>query len=130
MPVPAPVDPVSSRALLLCLHSLLTSNLELHISPMKLLLCAILTASLTDVVVRPLLYTGHSASSDIACSMPRSLHKSTGSAYFVSRAQIIRHQIYSQLGCFQLSAVQMFALYDEKTIDLMNPSLAPLSRLA
>jgi hypothetical protein len=83
MQVRAPVGHIS-----LCLlhlpRQLLTSNLELHISPMKLLLCAILTASLTDVVVRPLLNNGHSASSDIACSMPRSLHNSTGSTDRIS----------------------------------------------
>jgi len=78
---------------------------------MKLLLCAILTASLTDVVVRPLLYNGHSASSDIACSMPRSLHKSTGSVSKVSLV-FLMHLLscHLQFGCFQLSAVQMLAL--------------------
>lgn len=61
----------------------LTKRRELQTSPMKLLLCAICTASLTDIELRPLLgitapelFAPGLAASRLA---PRSLHSKTGS---------------------------------------------------
>ena len=57
----------------------LTNNLDVHISPMKLLVCAIRTASLTDVELRPLLSVTPQLILATSRLAPRSLQRSTGS---------------------------------------------------
>lgn len=59
-----------------CYGVKLTRSLEQHIKPMKLLFCEILTASLIEVVRRPLLCIA--AEPTISPSRPRSLHRKTG----------------------------------------------------
>jgi len=58
----------------------LTSNLELQTRPMKLLLCAMRTASLMDMEPCPLLRTAELGEEGDLLA-PRSLHKRTGSAW-------------------------------------------------
>ena len=62
-----------------------TNNVEQHIRPMKLLLCAIRTASLTDMEPWPLLSTTAALGFVVSRVDPRWLHKSTGSNFVVSK---------------------------------------------
>lgn len=64
--------------------------------PIKLLVCAILTASLTEIVVRPLLGPIDSAVVQGSDSIPRSLHRSTGSA-MVSMAELCQQHVAQRL---------------------------------
>jgi len=58
----------------------LTSNLKLQTRPMKLLLCAMRTASLMDMEPCPLLRTAELGEEGDSLA-PRSLHRRTGSAW-------------------------------------------------
>lgn len=93
------------------------SSRDVQMRPMKLLVWAIRTASLIDIEARPQLAT---MSEVLRCwpgvvgATPSSLHRSTGSEeksvctlLFTIRRM---HQVHSQFGCFQLSAVHTSAL--------------------
>jgi len=69
---------ISDRLRNMCV-GFLTSKRELQTRPMKLLVWAILTASLIDIAVRPPLGTGEPAVWNKSVSTPRSLQSNTGS---------------------------------------------------
>jgi len=80
--------------------------------PMKLLLCAIRTASLTDMERRPLLcMTPDWVETRVGRPEPRSLHNRTGSgngSVYLSFPSA--EEDSSQFGCFQFKATQMSGL--------------------
>ena len=100
----------------------LTRRAELQTSPMKLLLCAMRTASLIDMEPCPLLGIRDSVEAWSRLA-PRSLHSTTGSV----RGQLanikpvsFRWCFHVQFGCFQFNAVQISALKEVRTIDLIK----------
>jgi len=111
-----------------------TSKREEQIKPMKLLLCAIRTASFTDIERRPLLSIMPDSMEALAFRpVPRSLHRRTGSGHtsvniFQSTFDFTEGVV--QFGCFQFNAVQMSGLNEVNTIERTKSGLFSLDILA